>query len=216
MRNFLGIFEVHPTSHPVATIIVHFSNMCPSKRLFFEGKKWWKPAEKSSEVALLRASTLQKTIACGAGLRRSLSLSLSLPLSLSPSRLLFPLSLFPFFHILNCPPFKQFIVCCGIAVIVIVNKNPNPGSSRQHTSSNKHLTEKATNEHANRQVQIAALRPSTIHVHPLYATCSFTAYYDRLTAHIQLTESSKKVAIGTLIKAGNTLRRIADDSSDLH
>jgi len=44
--------------------------MCPSKASFLEGINDQKPAETSREVALRRASTPQKTIACDASLRR--------------------------------------------------------------------------------------------------------------------------------------------------
>jgi len=70
IRVFFGISEVHPTFHQVATIIIHVSEISPSKASFLEGIKWLKTAENSRKIALRRASTVQKKIACGAGLRQ--------------------------------------------------------------------------------------------------------------------------------------------------
>jgi len=39
IRVYLGISEVHQTCHQDATIIIHMSNMCLSKKLFLEGIK---------------------------------------------------------------------------------------------------------------------------------------------------------------------------------
>jgi len=41
-QSFVGISEIHSTFHQVATIIIHMSNMCPSKASFLEGIKWLK------------------------------------------------------------------------------------------------------------------------------------------------------------------------------
>jgi len=38
-QSFVGISEVHPTFHQVATIIIHMSNMYPSKASFLEDIK---------------------------------------------------------------------------------------------------------------------------------------------------------------------------------
>jgi len=62
IRVFLGIFEVHPTSHQVATIIIPITNMCPSKMAFWKVQDDENPVENSHKVALRRASTLQKKL----------------------------------------------------------------------------------------------------------------------------------------------------------
>jgi len=35
-QSLTGISEVHPTFHQVTTIIIHISNMCPSKASFWK------------------------------------------------------------------------------------------------------------------------------------------------------------------------------------
>jgi len=65
-----GISEVHPTSHQVATIITHVSNMCPSKISLLEGIKWWKTRWEFTQSRSPTCSTHQKKYACGAGIQR--------------------------------------------------------------------------------------------------------------------------------------------------
>jgi len=82
-RVCLGKPVVHLTSDQVARIIIHVSNMCPSKTSFLEGIKDEKTAENSREVALRRASTLQKELLAALasdGSVRFLDLQLESPL----------------------------------------------------------------------------------------------------------------------------------------
>ena len=54
----------------VATIIIHMSNMCPSKASFLKGIKWSKKPLRIHAKSLSDALACSKKIACGASLRQ--------------------------------------------------------------------------------------------------------------------------------------------------